>query len=172
MHLRLFGPLAVAGMLFLAPAAADASCCDQQAQHPQAHKACCDMPCCAKDGAELTADDLFMAMNPQFDPAPPVRQRAEVWFRRPVLVGRAILQGRYVIEHDNDRMARGEPCTHIYAYDDQTTPVAAFHCTHLERDRADQNTVVLITTADGSMQKLTEFQFAGETAAHGYPNVR
>jgi len=47
-----------------------------------------------------------------------------------------------VIEHDNDRMARGEPCTHIYAYNDRTTPVATFHCTHLERDRADEGVVV------------------------------
>ena len=77
-----------------------------------------------------------------------------------------------MIEHDNDRMARGEPCTHIYAYNDRTTPVATFRCTHLERDRADQNVVVLTTTLDGNMKKLTEFQFAGETAAHGYPAVR
>ena len=106
------------------------------------------------------------------NPAPPVRQLAEVWFHRLVLVGRAILQGRYVIEHDNDRMARGEPCTHIYAFNDRTRPVVAFRCTHLERGRADQNTVSLATAPDGLMKVLTEFQFAGETAAHGYPTVR
>jgi hypothetical protein len=89
-----------------------------------------------------------------------------------VLVGKAILQGRYVIEHDNDRMARGEPCTHIYAYADRATPVATFHCTHLERDRADTNIVVVVPALGGTMQQLTEFQFAGETAAHGYPTVR
>lgn len=172
MHLRLLGPLAIAGMLFFAPAAADASCCDQHPQHHQAQKACCDMPCCAKDGAELSADELFLAMNPQFNPEPPVRQLAEVWFHRPVLVGRSILQGRYVIEHDNDRMARGEPCTHIYAYDDRKRPVVAFHCTHLERDRANNNIVVLTPALDGGMPRLTEFQFAGETASHGYPTVR
>ena len=43
---------------------------------------------------------------------------------------------------------------------------------HLERDRASQNTVVLATTSDGFMQTLTEFQFAGESFAHGYPTVR
>jgi hypothetical protein len=115
---------------------------------------------------------MLLAMDPQLNPAPPVRQATEVWFQRPVLVGRAILQGRYVIEHDNDRMARGEPCTHLYAYDDRSTPVATFHCTHLERDRASQNVVVLTTVPDGNMQKLTEFQFAGENFAHGYPSVR
>ncbi len=174
MHFNLFAA-AFAGLLAFAPAAADASCCDQKthaAQHGQA--GCCDMPCCKdhKGGTEPTIVEQFLTMDPQLNPAPPVRQLAEVWFHRPVLVGKSILQGRYVIEHDNDRMARGEPCTHIYAYDDQKTPVVAFHCTHLERDRADQNTVVLTTTSDGNMQRLTEFQFAGETAAHGYPTIR
>jgi hypothetical protein len=69
-------------------------------------------------------------------------------------------------------MARGEPCTHIYAYSDQQNPVVAFHCTHLERDRANDNRVVLVTIGDGTMQELQEFQFAGESAAPGVPAVR
>ena len=176
MRFKLFAVGAVAGLFLLAPAAADASCCDQKikghAQHAQ--PGCCDMPCCkdAKSDAEPSIVEQFLSMDPQLNPAPPARQVAEVWFHRPVLVGRSILQGRYVIEHDNDRMARGEPCTHIYAYNDRTRPVAAFHCTHLERDRADQNIVVLTTSGDTNLQKLTEFQFAGETGAHGYPTVR
>ena len=173
MRFKLFAVGAVAGLFLLAPAAADAACCDQHSAH-HAQAGCCDMPCCkdAKSDAEPSIVEQFLSMDPQLNPAPPVRQLAEVWFQRPVLVGRSILQGRYVIEHDNDRMARGEPCTHIYAYNDRTTPVATFHCTHLERDRADNNIVVLVTTSDANMQRLTEFQFAGETAAHGYPTVR
>ncbi len=173
MRFKLIAAGAVAGLFLLAPAAADAACCEQHsARHNPA--GCCDMPCCkdAKTAAEPSIVEQFMSMDPQLNPAPPVRQLAEVWFHRPVLVGRAILQGRYVIEHDNDRMARGEPCTHIYAFNDRTKPVAAFHCTHLERGRADQNTVSLATAPDGLMKVLTEFQFAGETAAHGYPTVR
>ena len=173
MHSQLLGSLAVAGLFFFAPAAADASCCDQQApQHKHQSATCCEMPCCSDLKPFEWSVDVLQLMDPQLNPAPPVRQIAEVWFHQPVLVGRAILQGRYVIEHDNDRMARGEPCTHIYAYDDRTRPVAAFHCTHLERPRADLNTVSLIHAPDGRMKVLTEFQFAGETAAHGYPTVR
>lgn len=166
MHLK---PLAVifAGLaLVAAPARAD------QQTHGQVK--CCDMPCC-KDHhgtVEPSIVERNLSTDPQLNPAPPVRQTAEVWFQRPVIVGSSILLGRYVIEHDNNRLARGEPCTHIYAYDDRTKPVAAFHCTHLERDRAGQNTVSLYTTSDGKMQRLSEFQFAGETAAHGYPTVR
>jgi hypothetical protein len=168
MHRTLF-IAAVVGLFALTPSAADASCCDQ-AGHAAHHAGTCDQPCCKDHGkAKDTAMLVPMEMDPQLVPAPPVRQLADVWFHNPVLVGRSILQGRYVIEHDNDRMARGEPCTHIYRYEDQATPVAAFHCTHLERDRADQTLVVVVATADAGMKKVVEFQFAGETAAHGVP---
>ena len=173
MHFKLLVASAFAGVCLLVPAAADASCCDQDGHAQHARPACCDMPCCKdKNGAEPSIVERFMSMDPQLNPAPPIRQLAEVWFHRPVLVGKSILQGRYVIEHDNDRMARGEPCTHIYAYDNQKKPIVAFHCTHLERDRANANLVVLTPTADANMKKLSEFQFAGETASHGYPTVR
>lgn len=163
----------VAGLLLFLPVRADAACCDQSkpAIHDHDTKAgCCAMPCCSdKAAAEPSAVEILLAMDPQFNPAPPVVQKTDVWFKRPVRVGNSILQGRHVIEHDNDRMARGEPCTHIYAYNDQTTPVVTFHCTHLERDRVSANTVVLYTIGDGTMQALSEFQFAGEHAAHGFP---
>ncbi|MFM8533300.1 MAG: hypothetical protein ACKOEC_06865 [Acidimicrobiia bacterium] len=148
---------AVLAGLVLLPGRADAACC--QAMPGQAH--------------EMSAIDMLLKLSadPQLAPAPPVRQLAEVWFTQPTLVGRAILQGRYVIEHDNDRMARGEPCTHIYAFDDRSKPVATFHCTHLERDRAGRNLVGLINDPSG-FKRLTEFQFAGEAAAHGYPGER
>jgi hypothetical protein len=150
-----------------ATARANDQTCSEQRMHE------CAMPCCQTeknlDGLELwlsmaggltTAEELFPA------PAP---QRAVVWFHRPVWVGRNVLMGQYVIEHDTERQARGEPCTHIYAMDDQRTPVVAFHCTHLEAARSDSNVVVLQSKGD-SAQKLLRFQFAGEDAAHGYPD--
>ena len=176
MHARLFAAAGIAAVLFLAPASADASCCDQAKHTMKAGASCCDMPCCADKAVKPEAKEVVLLLplenDPQLNPAPPVRQQTEVWFQRPVMVGRNILQGRYVIEHDNDRMARGEPCTHIYAYNDRTKPVVAFHCTHLERDRNGTNTVALETIGDGSMQTMTEFQFAGEAAAHGVPTGR
>jgi hypothetical protein len=169
MHFKLLLlTVCTAGLAMIAEPAA-AACCQAQAGQP--HQACCSMPCCKDHATKQDPISMVFSNDPQLNPAPPVRQMAEVWFHRPVLVGRSILQGRYVIEHDNDRMARGEPCTHIYAYDNRDKPVATFTCTHLERDRATQNLVVLVTGVAG-MQKLTEFQFAGETAAHGYPTVR
>jgi hypothetical protein len=176
MHFHLLAAGAVAGLMLFAPATADAACCDK---NPQGHQAmpCCQnheaKPCCGNHQAsQPTIVEQFLEMDPQLNPAPPVRQVVEVWFTRPTLVGRSIVQGRYLIEHDNDRMARGEPCTHIYAFNDQKHPVVAFHCTHLERDRASDNLVMLIDDAASGMKRLTEFQFAGETASHGHPIIR
>lgn len=177
MHFRLLAAAGVVSLMVFTPTAADASCCDQAKHEMKA--GCCDMPCCAdhamadtKSIPDPSAIEMLMAMtlpvtDPQLAPAPPVRQSTEVWFQRPVMVGRHILQGRYVIEHDNDRMARGEPCTRIYAFEDRTKPVLAFDCTHLVRDRASQSTASVVTKGD--MQVLTEFQFAGEIASHGVP---
>jgi hypothetical protein len=137
----------------------------------------CDMPCCQED-PEITVNaiDVLLALDSGQVEVPliqitPARQSAVVFFERPVWVGRTVLMGKYVIEHDTDRQARGEPCTHIYAFDDQKTPVAAFHCTHLEGKAADTAVVTVYSTPDGQ-RKLVSFQFAGETAAHGYPTDR
>lgn len=163
MHFKLAAVAVMSGLMFMLPARADASCCEKKPMPCcESAQSCCDH---AKDASAI---DMLMSMDPQLNPAPPVRQTLEVWFKHPTWVGKSILQGRYVIEHDNDRMARGEPCTHVYAYDDREKPVATFNCKHLERDRAGQPRVGLVTTSDG-FKKLTEFQFAGETAAHGYP---
>jgi hypothetical protein len=99
-------------------------------------------------------------------------QTTVVTFRDPVLVGDRILLGRYVIEHDNDRMARGEPCTHIYAASDTRLPVVAFHCTHLTRPAATTATVFLRRTGTYPLQELLDFQFAGESSSHGVPMLR
>lgn len=176
MHCKLLAAAGVASLMLLTPAAADASCCEQTKMAGHDMKGCCDMPCCTDQALKAQPGEVALLLplenDPQLMAAPPARQLTEVWFHRPVRVGSKVMQGRYVIEHDNDRMARGEPCTHIYAYDNQKVPVVAFHCTHLERDRAGKNIAVVVSTGDGVMQKLTEFQFAGETASHGVPAER
>lgn len=179
MHLKLFAAIGVTAFALLTPVRAEAGCCDQ-ANHTM-KMACCDkadvkMACCDAPETTMTCCDkevdVLAMLDPQLNPAPPVRQFADVWFKRPTVVGRSILEGHYVIEHDTDRMARGEPCTHIYAYNDRTKPVVTFHCTHIERDeRASHDTVRVIPLGNG-WQELTEFQFAGEYASHGYPSVR
>lgn len=98
---------------------------------------------------------------------PEVRQQALVRLWTPVRVADKILMGKYIVEHDTDRMARGEPCTHVYDFYSKKL-VAAFHCTHLTRPRNAAATVS-ITSRPQLPGVMTEFQFAGETDAHGVP---
>lgn len=181
-----------------AKAAAPAGGCCQQAgghNHDAAKGCCqdgaaCDMPCC-KDGGECNmpcckdkataqqdgdAIEILFALDGQkLEPltveSTPTTQTAVVFFQRPVWVGQTVLMGKYIIEHDTDRQARGEACTHIYAASDPKTPVAKFHCTHLDVNPTATDVVVLQSLGDGS-QKFLQFQFKGEAAAHGYPMGR
>lgn len=154
------------------PCCADGAKCDM----PCCADGKCDMPCCNEQVAgatEPSAIDILFALDSQAILPGSVKttgttQTAVVFFQRPVWVGSTVLMGKYVIEHDTDRQARGEPCTHIYAVGNQGTPVATFHCTHLDADVAGSDTVLLKSNTDGT-QKLLQFQFKGETAAHGYP---
>ena len=168
MRFRFIVLSALAALLMLAPAAIAAdACCDCCKD-----MACCkEMADCCKDQGTMMARSVLM---PQMEQRTEVgRQVAVVWFMRPVRVGDYVLQGQYIIEHDNERMANGLPCTHIYAANKPQVPVVKFHCTHLERAHAERDTVVLEPTGDPSVpSKLQAFQFAGETAAHGVPSVR
>jgi hypothetical protein len=184
MHLKTLVLVALSALLLLVPSSVLAApCCDGKACCED--KACCQakadndcckdkdcckgMACCTKAGDELAASVLL----PRIETQAPARQAIVVWFMKPTMIGREVLQGQYLIEHDNDRMAKGLPCTHIYAASKPQVPVVTFHCTHLERVRADLNTLVVESTGDAMIPaKLQAFQFAGETAAHGVPTGR
>jgi hypothetical protein len=164
MHLKLLAFVFAAALAVPAAASASDPACHER------HNADCKMPCCQHDheidgiavllgGGVATAEDVFGA---------PVRQQVVVWFHRPVWVGQNVLMGQYIIEHDTNRQARGEPCTHIYAANDPSKPVVTFHCTHLEAGTTQRDEVVVRSTGDGT-RKFVRFQFAGEDAAHGFP---
>ena len=120
------------------------------------------MDCCTGNDAGIASAALGL-------PATPEVRTLAVTFRDPVRVGDTILMGRYVIEHDDARMARGEPCTFIYEAGDRREPVVTFHCTHLERPAPTQATVVVRPGRDYPVKELSEFQFAGDETAHGVP---
>lgn len=144
-----------------APAKAAMPCCDQAKPAP----AKTAMACCDGSDVAIAAAGLGLA-------AKPVVQTMAVTFRNPVRVGTVVLMGNYVIEHDDARMARGEPCTYIYDAADRRQPVVTFHCTHLERPATGEATVVLRPGRQYPLQELKEFQFAGDEAGHGAPAVR
>jgi hypothetical protein len=141
-----------------------------------AHDDCCSHECCANaSDVSLVVPSTEALPAPEVAPTP-VREYAEVLFQNPVWVHGKVLMGRYVIEHDTDRMAKGKPCTHIYDADDRGTPVVTFHCTHLIRpiNTGEQAKVTLRRDYNvvGTGYILTEFQFAGSRDAHGVPGVR
>lgn len=158
--------------------AAPMACCDHATAAQPAPMACCQDPktpkvaqamaCCAMD---ISNDPTIAAAGLGLDHPLPVKLM-EVNFRDPVLVGGKVLMGWYYIEHDDDRMARGEPCTYIYDLNALREPVVTFHCTHLERGPAPMATIVLTPTVNPAIKALAEFQFSNDTASHGVPAVR
>lgn len=127
----------------------------------------------------ILASTLVLASNAWAaqDPEPaPAREYAKVTFHSPVKIGDRVLMGTYIIEHDMERMARGEPCTHIYNVNDRRLPVVAFHCTHLERPTNDAPTAKVtlrrIPDATSRIFELVEFQYAGSADGHGVPDRR
>ena len=104
--------------------------------------------------------------------AAPRRESALVEFPQTVKLGSVLLRGTYLIVHDEERMARGEPCTYIYRGKemDESKLVASFHCIHVERDRA---TAFKATFAPHSSPyetlELREIQFAGSKDGHKVP---
>lgn len=143
------------------------------AQTPHQHDSNCCQPAASK-AACCASPRVAIANQPVVNRLEPTgRQTMTVWFHRPVKIGDRILMGQYVIEHDAVRMARGRPCTHIYAASDRRLPVVAFHCTHLNRVRAERSTVVLRSLGEpNGMAAFAEFQFAGDDAGHGVPAGR
>jgi hypothetical protein len=92
---------------------------------------------------------------------------AVVTFRRPTLFHNVVLQGTYVIVHDDAAMATSDqPCTHIYRYQNGKAgeEVAAFRCRPAKALKVDRTR--FWTRPSGGMERVLQFQFAGQTEAH------
>jgi len=98
------------------------------------------------------------------------KRQAVAEFRQPTTVYGVVLKGKYLFVHDDASMARGNACTFIYegvaAVPDKL--VTSFHCVHIERAKV-KSFVLRTREAAHGMFELQEFQFGGETAAHGVP---
>src|SRR5580765_7143083 len=104
--------------------------------------------------------------------AAPHRTSAVVEFTQTVRLHDVLLRGQYLIVHDEELMARGEPCTYIFHGDraDPAKLVISFHCIPVERDKA-EGFKVIVSKPAGAMPEVKEFQFAGSTEGHQVPNV-
>ena len=101
-----------------------------------------------------------------------LKRRAVTEFTNPVTVHGVVLKGKYLFVHDDAAMKRGDACTYIYKGKAEVRDhlVVSFHCIHIERVTAKNFILRSRETAPGIIE-LFEFQFAGETAAHGVPRV-
>lgn len=98
------------------------------------------------------------------------KRKAVAEFSNPVTVQGMVLKGKYLFVHDDAAMNRGDSCTFIYkgVAEVRENLVTSFHCIHIERTRADSFIWRTRETAPGTLE-LVDFQFKGETAAHGVP---
>jgi hypothetical protein len=115
----------------------------------------------------------------------PVRQWAIVNFHRTTDVsGRLLAAGQYLIVHDAEKMARGEACTTFYCFgksgNGAQEEAVSFHCIPQEREASGKTTLTIIPLPcdtpectdgwSGMMDKLIEYQFAGDAEGHGVPD--
>ena len=115
---------------------------------------------------------LVAAMGVATLNAVPARQTAAVRFLRPTIVAGVFVQGTVVFEHDDVRMAKGEPCTRVYYYDNKTNGpgdmIVEFMCVPNARPAAAQFEATLVRGVSWP-DTLLEYQFAGEHESHGVP---
>lgn len=99
------------------------------------------------------------------------RQWSIVNFPEPVLVKGQLVMGPVLIVHDNEKMARGEACTSFYRFEPGVGPkdeIVSFHCKPVAREKVEQTTLAYAAAPSGC-KRLTEYQIAGDTEAHGVP---
>jgi hypothetical protein len=120
-------------------------------------------------GATILLSDTFATTGRADDPR---RERQVVEFTDTVRLHGALLRGQYLIVHDEEMMARGEPCVYVYRgkMEQHEKLVIAFHCEHVERARAKEFKVVIYNQhTPYSTPEVQEFQFANSTAGHSVP---
>jgi len=117
---------------------------------------------------------VAMTANPRAVTPDATRLHASlVTFQETTRVCDHLLQGQYVVVHDDDKMARGEPCTTFYRMKKgEAEAVASFHCIPRQNGRVEQTTVTVVRrgpTTTTYVPELIEYQIAGDTEAHGVP---
>ncbi|MGH9822803.1 MAG: hypothetical protein ACREDR_06075, partial [Blastocatellia bacterium] len=106
------------------------------------------------------------------------REQAVVEFQDKTLVAGVVLQGKYLVVHDEALSAKGEPCFRVYQYVEgkeaaaaqSEKPVVAFHCQPVDRKKA-TDLVTTVGMSEGGLLVLREIQFAGSEKGHKIPEA-
>jgi len=99
------------------------------------------------------------------------RQWTVVNFTDAVQVKGQIVMGPVLIVHDDEKMARGEACTTFYRFTPGKGPreeLLSFHCLPVQRTTVDRTRFSIVDSPAGC-KRLTEYQIAGDSEAHGVP---
>lgn len=98
----------------------------------------------------------------------PSQERVRAGFLKPTFFHGALLQGDYVITHDNDKMAQGQPCLLVHRERTGTSgePVVSVHCETVERNESTQARITAVRVSEGVLWSLREIQFGGSASAH------
>ena len=142
----------------------DKGCCDDGS---------CGSGCCDQGGCAMGCCESASCMSAHQVPTAAVagKQWSIVNFVNTVRVGRSFVFGPVLIVHDDAKMARGEPCTTFYRFDLSTGPreeLVSFHCKPRRAAAVAATTFATVNDTDG-VRRLTEYQIAGDTEAHGIP---
>lgn len=120
---------------------------------------------------------VFAALAVSTLGAAPTRKAVAVTFIRPIIIAGVAVMGPVVFEHDDARMARGEPCTTVYRHDhkrnDRGEVLVSFMCAPRARPVAEKFEAILSGPNNTGAAVLVEYQFEGELEGHGVPlNLR
>jgi hypothetical protein len=105
--------------------------------------------------------------------AAPAVKWAVVNLKDTTMIAGAFVTGSVVFVHDDDRMARGEPCTSVHRFVPGQGPgeqIVAFHCKPRWTKAPARFTAATASRPDGP-PVLTEYQFAGDEEAHIVPRT-
>ena len=105
--------------------------------------------------------------------ADPVVKWAAINLTDTLLVAGTFVSGPVVFIHDDAKMAQGAPCTSVHRYEAGKgvgEELVAFHCKP-RRDKAPAQFTKAVTTTPDGLRIMTEYQFAGDTEAHGIPKT-
>ena len=114
---------------------------------------------------------IGFAFAPKISAQAQEKETVVVEITEPLKLLDTMLQGSYIFEHDEGRMAKGEPCMYVYANNNGKPGklVTSFHCTPVDRDLAKNVVLSVMVTSEPGVWKLKEIQFPGTKKGHLIP---
>ena len=97
----------------------------------------------------------------------PSQDRVWAHFRHPVLfVDQLLPEGDYLVVHDNDKSAMGEPCLYVYGESNIDEPLLAVHCVRKVQNPTERAKIVWGNIRRDNVREFGYIQFPGESFAH------